>query len=72
MFIQIVNLFLTSQLLVAGQGDDLYSRGHDKEGHVETDLVVASSCGAMGDSVGTDFFCIAGDGYSLENTLTAN
>ena len=44
MVVQIVHLFLTGELLIAGQGDDLHTGGHHQESHVETDLVVAGTC----------------------------
>ena len=41
--VQIVHLFLTRQLLIACQCDDLHSRRHHEERHVEANLVVAGA-----------------------------
>ena len=70
MLVQVVHLFLTGELLVTGQCDDLHTGSHHEEGHIETDLVVTGTCGAMGDGIGTDLLGIAGDGDGLEDTLT--
>ena len=43
-FVQIIHLFLTRQFLVACESNDLHTGCHHKEGHVETDLVVAGTC----------------------------
>ena len=42
--IQIIYLFLAGQLLVTRQGDDLHTRSHHEECHIETDLIVAGTC----------------------------
>ena len=41
--VQVVHLFLTSQIAVARQGDNLHTGSHHQEGHIETDLVVTST-----------------------------
>ena len=72
MFVQVVHLFLARQLLVACQRDDLHTRSHHKEGHVETDLIVASTCRAVCDGIGADLVGITGDGDGLEDALAAH
>ena len=72
MLVQVVNLLLAAQSHVAGQGDDFHTRCHDKEGHVETHLVVAGSGRTVGDGIGSDFVGIAGDGQCLEDALRAD
>ena len=60
--VQIVNLFLAREFLVACQGDDFYAGSHHQESHIEADLVVAGTCRAVGDGVSPDLLGIAGDG----------
>ena len=72
MLVQEIHLFLTRQFLVAGQGDDLHTRSHHEESHVETDLVVTSACASVGDGISANLLGITGDGNGLEDTLTAD
>ena len=67
--VEVVHLFLAGEGLVAGEGDDLHVGAHHLEGHVETDLVIAGTGGAVGDGIGTDFLRVTGDGDGLENAL---
>ena len=67
--VQEVNLLLTCQFLIAGEGDDLHARRQYEESHIETDLVITSTCASVGDGVGTNLFSIAGDGDGLENAF---
>ena len=67
--VQVVNLLLTRKRLVTGQCDDLYTRSHNQEGHVETDLVVAGTCTSVSDSISTNLLGVTSDGDSLEDTL---
>ena len=69
MFVQIVNLFLTAKCMVTCERDDLYSRSHNQESHIKTNLVIASSSRTVCDSIGFDLICISCDGDSLEDTL---
>ena len=68
-FVQVINLLLTRKRLVTSQGDDLYTRSHNQEGHVETNLVVAGTCTSVSDGVSTNLLGVACDGDSLEDTL---
>ena len=67
--VQVVNLLLTRKCLVTGQCDDLYTRSHHQEGHVETNLVVAGTCTSVSDGVSTNLLGVTSDGDSLEDTL---
>ena len=67
--VQVVNLLLTRKRLVTGQCDDLYTRSHNQEGHVETDLVVAGTCTSVSDGISTNLLGVTSDGDSLEDTL---
>ena len=69
MGVEVIDLFLPGESLVAGEGDDLHVGAHHLEGHVETHLVVAGPGGAVGDGVGPDLFRVAGDGDGLEDAL---
>ena len=71
-FVQIVNFFLAGQFLIASQCDNLHTRSHHEEGHIETNLVVACTSRSVGDSIGTDLLGITGDGDGLEDTLAAD
>ena len=55
--------------LITGQCDDLYTRSHYQEGHVETNLVVAGTCTSVSDGVSTNLLGVTSDGDSLEDTL---
>ena len=70
--VQVIHLLLTCQVTVACQCDNLHTRGHDEKGHVETNLVVASTGRAVGDGVGTNFLGIAGNGNGLENAFAGD
>ena len=72
MFFQIIDFVVAAQCHIACQRDDLDIRSQHQECHVETDLVVSSSCRTMGDRVGTDLVCIACDCQCLEDTFRAN
>ena len=67
--VQVVDLFLTAQCHVAGQGNDFYPRGKYQERHIETNLIVTGSRRAVCDSVRTDLVCITGDCQCLEDTF---
>ena len=67
--VQIVNLLLTGKRLVTCQCDNLYTRSHYQEGHVETNLVVAGTCTSVSDGVSTNLLGVTSDGDSLEDTL---
>ena len=69
MLVQVVNLLLTRKRLVTSQCDDLYTRSHNQEGHVETNLVVAGTCTSVSDGVSTNLLGVTSDGDSLEDTL---
>ena len=69
MVVEVVNLFLTSKLLVAGESDNLDARSHHEECHIETYLVVARTSTSVSNSVGANLFSIASYGNSLEYTL---
>ena len=67
--VQVVHLFLTGELFVACQRNNLHARSHHQEGHVETYLVVAGACRAVGNRIGPNLFGITGDGDGLEDAL---
>ena len=67
--VQIVHLILTGQCHVPGKGDDFDSRRHDKEGHIETHLVIARTGRAVRYGIGTDFLGVFGDCHCLEYAL---
>ena len=67
--VQIVHLFLSRQSLVACESDYLHTRSHHEECHVETNLVVAGTCGTVGYGVGTYLVGVARYGYGLEYAL---
>ena len=67
--VEIVHLLLAAEVAVAGEGDDLHLRTEHEEGHVETDLVVARSGGAMGDGVSPYLLGISCYGHALEYAL---
>ena len=69
--VQIVDLFLACELLVARESDDFHSRSHDEEGHVEAYLVVARSRRAVGYGIGTNLVGISCYGDGLEDALRA-
>ena len=69
--LQVVDLFLAAQGHIAGQRDNLHVRSQYQESHIETDLVVTGSGRTMGDSVGANLVCVAGDRQGLEDTLGA-
>ena len=69
MFFQIVDFVVAAQCHIACQRDDLDIRSQHQECHVEADLVVSGSCGTVGDRIGTDLVCIAGDCQRLKNTF---
>ena len=67
--IEIVDLLLTRQFLVTGERDDLHLRCHDLKGHIETNLIIAGTCRAVGDSVSLDLIGVTRNGDGLEDTL---
>ena len=67
--VEIVHLLLAAEVAVAGEGDDLHLRTEHEEGHVETDLVVARSGGAVGDGVSPYLLGISCYGHTLEYAL---
>ena len=67
--VEVVHLFLASQLLVAREGDDFHAGSHDQERHVEANLVVAGACAAVSDGFCTNLLGIACDGDSLEDAF---
>ena len=69
MFIQVVYLKFACQCHVACECYNLNSRGADKECHVKAYLVVAGTCGAVCDCVGSDFVCVSCYGKCLEYSL---
>ena len=69
MAVQIVNLVLAAQGLVARQRDDFLSWSHHEERHVKADLVIAGTGRAVGYCVCTNLIGIACDGKSLEDAL---
>ena len=69
MRVEVVDLLLTRQFLVAGEGDDVDARRQHLERHVETNLVVARTGRTVGNGVGTNLLGIAGNGDGLEDAL---
>ena len=67
--IEVVYLLLTRESLVACKGDNLHTRCHNKEGHIETNLVVAGTCRTMCYGIGTNLLGVACNGNGLEDTL---
>ena len=68
--VQVVHLFLTTQVLVACQGDDFHTGSHHEECHIETNLVVTGTRTSVCNSAGTNLIGIASNGDSLEDTFT--
>ena len=67
--VEVVDLLLTGEGFVTGEGNDLHARRSHKESHVEAHLVVARACRAVCDSIRLHFACIACDSEGLEDTL---
>ena len=70
--VQIVYLLLTAQSHVTRQGDDLLTRSHHKESHIEAHLVVSSSSRSMSDGICSYLVGIACYGQCLEDALRAH
>ena len=68
--VQVVHLFLTTQVLVACQSDDFHTGSHHEECHIETNLVVTGTRTSVCNSAGTNLIGIASNGDSLEDTFT--
>ena len=69
--VQIIYLFLAAQSHVACQRDNFHARSHDKESHVETNLVVTRTGRTMCNGVCADFVGVACNGQRLEYTFGA-
>ena len=67
--VQIVHLLLACQVTVARQRDNLHTRSHHEERHVEPNLVVARTRRAVRDGIRAYLVGVACNGDSLKNTL---
>ena len=69
MCVEIVHFFFTAEVAVACQRDDFHIGTHYQESHIEAHLVIARTSRSMGNSVSTNFFGIASNGHTLEDTF---
>ena len=67
--VQIVNLFLTTEVPVASESDDFHPWSHYQEGHVEPYLVISCTRAAVCYGAGAYLLGISGYGQCLEDTF---
>ena len=69
MFFQVVDFVITAQCHIAGKCNDFYSRSHNQESHIETDLVVSCTSRTVSYCMCVDFVGVTSNGKCLEDTF---